>query len=141
MESGVIKGIGDEVSLVDVDGYAWTWPVHWWMVNDRHGRELSRRYVFVVDATVQNGAKLHHTAQSWAKRYFSPDVQAEKLIFDTPRGPWQRVAEIASVLYRRPGDARYEHALSRPEWLEKSGTGYRFRLPPGCVVTDRGIDE
>lgn len=75
--------------------------------------------------------------------YFGDEHRLVHGSVDIPKGPWQRVCEVAFIRYRRAGYASgdYEHPYDPPVVLfQNEGVpAFKLALPSGCVVDDRGF--
>lgn len=78
-----------------------------------------------------------------ARQYFGNGIPISVGEVEVPEGPWQRVAKVKYIRYRRYGYAKanYEHPFNPPVFLyaTQRPLAWKLKLPNGCIVDERGF--
>lgn len=121
-------------------------PAGYVLVGDTTGAVFDRCNFYVVkwhDGGQRVGTAKGNEALQHAQEYFGDGATLRSGAVDIPKGPWQRVAKVKYIRYRRVGEhaGSYEHTYEIPVDLQycKSPLAWRIPLPQGCVVDERGF--
>jgi hypothetical protein len=120
-------------------------PPSYVLVGDPSGTMFDNCHFYVVKWS-QSRAKrsnIEPEAKERADEYFGSTRGLQVGSVDIPKGPWQRVAKVKYIRYRRFGEhaGNYEHTWEFPVTLQVSQNplAWRVPLPQGCVVDERGF--
>jgi len=150
---------GDIVSLDLTNGVNVAFPEDWGLVHDSTGRCVDRCEVFItpyVEGRRLSNSEARGVGQD-AKSYYGSDTVLHDAIVEIPKGPWDRVGDIACIYYDRYGEleAPYYHKTDVPRkrserailfkqrtpklLLGKRVRAFRLSLPDGCKITAHGF--
>lgn len=120
-------------------------PPQYVLVHDTAGNTFDRCHMHFVRSrnTRRSVSNLSETDHKVIEDYYGSNVTPRIAEVEVPKGPWQRVAKIAFIRYRREGDleGNYEHPFEPNVFLytTKNPLAWQLKLPNGCVVDERGF--
>lgn len=119
-------------------------PPSYVLVHDTSGVIFSRCELYIVRWFSGNdGIAVDKRVANTARAYFgTDDVNIGSI--EIPSGPWQRMAKMKYIRYRRQGHLQdnYEHPYDPPVYLYSTKSGpkaWKLSLPNGCIVDHRGF--
>lgn len=121
-------------------------PADFVIAQDPTGNLLNRCDVYVLRwrtaRTLRANAE-HTELRKHARDYFGRNTPLQFGNVDIPETPWQRVAKVQFIRYRRAGELKgmYEHEYTPAVWLYDSQRplAWKLPLPEGCVITAHGF--
>lgn len=116
------------------------------LVQDPTGELLSPCDVYVVRwhrQQTQKGHTNNSALRKHARDYFGSRTPLQVGFVDIPESPWQRVATVQFIRYRRAGELQgmYEHEYEPRVSLfdSQKPLAWRLPLPEGCVINAHGF--
>lgn len=121
-------------------------PSNFVIAQDPTGKLLNACDVYVLrwhNSRSRGVSNAHPELRKHAADYFGRGAPVQFGNVDIPETPWQRVAKVQFIRYRRPGNLKgmYEHEYTPAVWLYDSQKplAWRLPLPEGCVITAHGF--